>query len=105
MPSNCDLKVPLVKPELWRIITCWKKERDLNYHLEIICKSFCTDIKHFYWDPKGQNTKISLLLFLLLSKILKDILTFYHNVGISRKQHAFRNYGETYEVEVADRIS
>ena len=26
-------------------------------------------------------------------------------VGISRKQHAFFNYAETYEVEVADRIS
>ena len=22
VPSNCDLKVPLVKTELWRIITC-----------------------------------------------------------------------------------
>ena len=47
VPSNCDLKVPLVKPELCRIITCWQKERDLNYHSEIICKSCCTDIEYF----------------------------------------------------------
>ena len=47
VPSNCELKVPLVKTELWRIITCWQKERDLNYHSEIICKSSCTNIEHF----------------------------------------------------------
>ena len=38
-------------------------------------------------------------------QILKNILPFYDSVGISRKQHAFRNYAETYEVEVVDRIS
>ena len=38
-------------------------------------------------------------------QILKDVLPFYDTVGISRKQHAFRNYAETYEVEVVDRIS
>ena len=38
-------------------------------------------------------------------QILKDILPFYDTVGISRKQHAFTNYAETYEVEVVDRIS
>ena len=36
--------------------------------------------------------------------MLKNI-PFYDSVGISRKQHAFRNYAETYEVEVVDRIS
>ena len=38
-------------------------------------------------------------------QILKNILPFYDSVGISRKQHAFRNYAETYDVEVVDRIS
>ena len=38
-------------------------------------------------------------------QILKNLLPFYDSVGISRKQHAFRNYAETYEVEVVDRIS
>ena len=33
------------------------------------------------------------------------MLPFYDNVSISRKQHAFRNYAETYKVEVVDRIS
>ena len=37
-------------------------------------------------------------------QILKDILSYYETVGISRKQHAFRNYAETSEVEVIDRI-
>ena len=37
--------------------------------------------------------------------ILKNILQFYDSVGISRKQHAFRNYEETYEAEVVDRIN
>ena len=36
--------------------------------------------------------------------MLKNI-PFYDSVGISRKQHAFRNYAETYDVEVVDRIS
>ena len=36
-------------------------------------------------------------------QILKNILPFYDSVGISRKQHAFRNYAEI-EVEVVDRI-
>ena len=38
-------------------------------------------------------------------QILKNILPFYDSVGISRKQHVFRNYAETYDVEVVDRIS
>ena len=38
-------------------------------------------------------------------QILRNILPFYDSVGISRKQHAFRNYAETYDVEVVDRIS
>ena len=38
-------------------------------------------------------------------KMLKNILLFYDSVGISRKQHAFRNYAETYKVEVVNRIS
>ena len=38
-------------------------------------------------------------------QILKNILPFYDSVGISGKQHAFRNYAETYDVEVADRNS
>ena len=37
--------------------------------------------------------------------ILKNILQFYDSVGISRKQHAFRNYEETDEAEVVDRIN
>ena len=36
---------------------------------------------------------------------LKNILPFYDSVSISRIQHAFRNYAETYDVEVVDRIS
>ena len=36
-------------------------------------------------------------------QILKNILSFY--VGISRKQHAFRNCVETYDVEVFGRIN
>ena len=35
---------------------------------------------------------------------LKNI-PFYDSVSISRIQHAFRNYAETYDVEVVDRIS
>ena len=38
-------------------------------------------------------------------QILKNILPYYETVGISRKQHVFRNYAEAYEVEVVDRIS
>ena len=38
-------------------------------------------------------------------QILKNILPFYYSVGILRKWHAFRNYAETYEVEVVDKIS
>ena len=38
-------------------------------------------------------------------QILRNILPFYDSVGISRKQHPFRNYAETYDVEVVDRIS
>ena len=38
-------------------------------------------------------------------QILKNILPFYDSVGISRKQRAFRNYAETYKVEVVRRIS
>ena len=33
------------------------------------------------------------------------MLPYYETVGISRKQHAFRNYAETSEVEVIDKIS
>ena len=36
---------------------------------------------------------------------LKNILPFYDSVSMSRIQHAFRNYAETYDVEVVDRIS
>ena len=38
-------------------------------------------------------------------QILKNILPFYDSVCILRKQHAFRNYAETSELEVVDRIS
>ena len=38
-------------------------------------------------------------------QILKNVLPHYETVGISRKQHAFRSYAETYEVEVVDKIS
>ena len=38
-------------------------------------------------------------------QILRNILPFYHSIGISRKQHALRGYAETYEVEVVDKIS
>ena len=38
-------------------------------------------------------------------QILKNILPYYDTVGILRKQHAFRSYAETYEVEVVDKIS
>ena len=38
-------------------------------------------------------------------QILRNILPFYHSVGISRKQQALRGYAETYEVEVVDKIS
>ena len=32
-------------------------------------------------------------------------MPFYDSVGISRIQHAFRNYTETYGIEVVDKIS
>ena len=38
-------------------------------------------------------------------QILKNILPFYDSVGISRKQHGFRNYAETYDVEAVNIIS
>ena len=38
-------------------------------------------------------------------QILKNILPLYDSVGISRRERAFREYIETYNVEVADRIS
>ena len=38
-------------------------------------------------------------------QILENILPFYNIIGISRKEYAFRNYAETYEVEIADDIS
>ena len=38
-------------------------------------------------------------------QILKNILPFYDSAGISRKQYVFRNYAETYGVDVVDRIS
>ena len=37
--------------------------------------------------------------------ILKNILPYHDSVGTLRKQHAFRNYSGTYEVEVLDRIN
>ena len=36
---------------------------------------------------------------------LKYILPLYHAVGISKIQRTFRGYVETYNVEVADKIS
>ena len=36
---------------------------------------------------------------------LKSILPFYDSVSISRIQHAFRNYAETYNVEVDNRVN
>ena len=42
---------------------------------------------------------------LIKYQILSNILLFFDSVGISRKQYAFRNYAETYEVEVVDKIS
>ena len=41
---------------------------------------------------------------LIKYQILSNILLFFDRVGISRKQYAFRNYAETYEVEVVDKI-
>ena len=41
---------------------------------------------------------------LIKYQILSNILLFFDSVGISRKQYAFRNYAETYEVEVVDKI-
>ena len=41
---------------------------------------------------------------LIKYQILSYILLFFDIVGISRKQYAFRNYAETYEVEVVDKI-
>ena len=38
-------------------------------------------------------------------QILRNILPFYDSVGISRKQHGFRNYAETYNVKAVNRIS
>ena len=38
-------------------------------------------------------------------KILSNILPFYDSVGISRREHAYKGYAETYNVEVTDRIS
>ena len=38
-------------------------------------------------------------------QILKNILPLYDTVGITKIQRAFRNYAETYNVEVVDRIS
>ena len=38
-------------------------------------------------------------------QILRNILPLYDSVGISKRERAFKNYAETYEVEVVDRIS
>ena len=38
-------------------------------------------------------------------QILRNVLPFYHSVGLSRKQHVLRCYTETYEIEVVDKIS
>ena len=38
-------------------------------------------------------------------QILKNTLPLYDTVGISRSQYAHKGYTETYNVEVADRIS
>ena len=38
-------------------------------------------------------------------QILRNILPLYDSVGISKRERAFKNYTETYEVEVVDRIS
>ena len=38
-------------------------------------------------------------------QILRNVLPFFDDVGILRKQYAFRNYAGTYEVEVMDSIS
>ena len=35
-------------------------------------------------------------------QILRNVLPLFDNVAILRKQYAFRNYAETYEVEVMD---
>ena len=38
-------------------------------------------------------------------QILKNVIPLYDSVGISKRERAFKNYAETYEVEVVDRIS
>ena len=38
-------------------------------------------------------------------QILKNILPLYDTVGITKTQKALRNYAETYNIEVVDRIS
>ena len=69
-----------------------KKPKELtNYHLS----------KELPFFPrKSKRTKR-----LTKYQILKNILPFYDSVCILRKQHAFRNYAETSEVQVVDRIS
>ena len=69
-----------------------KKPKELtNYHLS----------KELPFFPrKSKRTKS-----LTKHQILKNILPFYDSVCILRKQHAFRNYVETSELEVVDRIS
>ena len=38
-------------------------------------------------------------------QILRNILPLYDIVRISKRKRAFKNYTETYEVEVVDRIT
>ena len=38
-------------------------------------------------------------------QILKNILPIYDIISVLRKEHAFRNYAETYEVKITDDIS
>ena len=57
--------------------------------------------KELPFSPKRSKTPKRLTKH----QILKNVLPFYDSVVISRKQHTFRNYAETYDVEVVDRIS
>ena len=87
----------------------WKKRKKKTSNIDILSElpPFYKKLSNFQLSkelpffPKGSKRPKRLTQY----QALKNILTFYDSVSISRIQHAFRNYAETYDVEVVDRIS
>ena len=91
--------LPFYSEEIKKIL----KKEDILSELPLFNKKLCDFhlSKELPFFPKRSKRPKRLTKY----QALKNILPFYDSVSISRKQHPFRNYAETYDVEVVDRIS